>query len=473
MKQAQHPARHQYRHAGIRRLGYAVMAALLVLALIFFRERAWFLDIAYQTFLLLNAGSVQVQVYRFGAALVQVLPLLAAKLNAPLALVSLLYSASFPLFYLLFYWLIVRVFRNDYLGWALVWLFTLIVYDGFYWATNELQQGLGFLLVFFAFLQRYPALDHRAHWLFIAPGLVALVFYHPLVFIPALFIWLFLGLLDPALRHPRYLAVLFLLLLLLYAKHAWLPNYYDNQKYGNFFHNLQQYYPNYFALPSHRLFLQHMIRYWYGFPVLLLALTGYYGYRRQWLRLLLVWGACFGYLMLVHISDPETPYRFYAEVNYYPLVLFVAVPFFYDWAPRWRPQWLFGLLLATALLRLTVITLHHRPFTDRLQWLRSTVAEARRTTGGNRFYLPESQAPLDTLLMTWGAPFETLLLTAAEHPDSAATLFLISDPEQYEDALAGDTLLVNAFRSFPLDTLNENYYRLGQGRYAPIGGFGE
>ena len=55
---------------------------------------------AFQTFLMVKDETVQVMVYRFGAATVQSLPLLGIKLGVPLAVVSWLYSMSFHLHFL-------------------------------------------------------------------------------------------------------------------------------------------------------------------------------------------------------------------------------------------------------------------------------------------------------------------------------------------------------------------------------------
>ncbi len=188
------PDQHQFSSPHLRWLGYVGMFALLVLAAVFYRERAWLLDIAFQTFLMINEGTVQVMVHRFGSAIVQLLPLAAIRLEAPVAVVSWCYSVSFPLLYLGFYALVVRVFRNDRLGWAIVLLYTLIVFDAFYWATSEQQQGLGAVLVFFAYWLRYPTQDRPWMWVASAVGVVALAYYHPLIFISFYFLWGFFAL---------------------------------------------------------------------------------------------------------------------------------------------------------------------------------------------------------------------------------------------------------------------------------------
>ena len=88
--------------------GYIVWVVLLILAVYFFRERTLFVDIAYQTCLMIQSGTFAWQVDRYGAALVQALPLLAIKCNLPLFMVLMAYSVSFIFVYLFIYILLVE-----------------------------------------------------------------------------------------------------------------------------------------------------------------------------------------------------------------------------------------------------------------------------------------------------------------------------------------------------------------------------
>lgn len=487
----------------LTRLGYAALLGLLILSAIFYQERALFTDIAYQTFLMINDGGLQVQVYRFGAGVVQLLPLLALKLEAPLWAISFCYSISFPLLYLLFYWVIVRMLRQPLMGWALVLLFTLMVYDGFYWPSSEQQQGLAFLLVFWAFVLRFPALDRWWMPLVAAVGIVALAFYHPLVFIPFFFLWGYLGWLKPELRTGRFLGLALLMIVVLALKSQLAANWYDSGKYGAFFSNLVQDFPNYFQYPSHRKFLINSLYYWYGFPIALLPLTAFYVAKKRWLPLAWVWAFCLGHLFLLHIGSPESRYRFYAEVNYLPLTIYVVVPLLLEWAfPRWdksdnlrdgslaatrrrgvnisgasnhqapvpkrfeRGPWLFYLFLSIIVLRLLTIALHHRPFTARVNWLATQMESAPSTT--NRYVLPLDQAPMDTLLMEWGVAYESLLLSAMEHPDSAKTILILPDTGRYPDLFRSDTAFYSGLKAHDLEELNPAYFRLGKKRYVTL-----
>jgi len=451
-------------------LSAAVLLVLLVLAASYWRERAWLLDVAFQTVLMIKDGTVQVQVDRFGAAVVQALPLLGIKLGLPLPWISWLYSVAFPLVYLLFFGLIVGVFRQWQLGLALALLYTTMTYDGFYWCTSELQQGLGFLLVIWAGILHRPALNQPVHWLVLVPALVALVFYHPLVFVPFVFCWAYLGWQERNLQHRRYLLLLGLLLFLVWAKGHWFPNYYDTAKIATFRENLQTYFPNYFSFPAYAKFLHHSLRYWWGFPLLLAAVTAGLAYRRQWLPLLMVWGACTGLVVLNALGSPNATYRFYSEVNYYPLVIFVAIPVVCTLLPHWqKARWLLPAAVVFFALRLGLIALHHTPYTQRWQYLARTLHAQQNAVGGQRFLAAESQVAMDTLVMSWGTPFETLLLSAAAGPTHAATLLVTPEvqsfsPEQRQDT----TRFLSPFQDLSLPALQGRYFRLAPGAYREI-----
>lgn len=452
----------------LRRLGFAGMIMLVILAGIFYRERAWFLDIAYQTFLMVNEGSVQVMVNRFGSAVVQLLPLLAIKLQAPLAWVSFLYSISFPLLFLFFYLLTVKVLKNDRLGWAIVFLYTLIVYDAFYWATSEQQQGLGAVLVFFAYYLRFPRQEKPWMWLASTAGIIILAYYHPLIFISFYFLWAFFGLhLRECLVGKAYWLMAAGMALVIAFKSFAFSNWYDNDKYGTFSANLKTYFPNYFDFPAHAKFVENAFSIWYFFPIFLLLLSGFYLYRKSWLKLGLVWLTCLGYIMLLHIGAPHANHRFYVEVNYLALTIFVVVPFLFDIAPLLREKMLLALFGIILSLRLFTIAWHHTPFEQRWRWVETTLAAT--PPGENRFYLDEDQAPMDTLLMSWGIPYESLIISRCRTgSDQVKTLLIYPDTSRFARDLQLDSVFITPFQTHPSEILNERYFLLKDNVYQLI-----
>lgn len=459
---------YQFQHAATKWIGYGSLLMLGVLAGIFYKERSLFIDIAYQTFLMIKDGTVQVQVYRFGSAVVQILPLLAIKMGLPLKVVLLFYSISFPLLFLLFYWIIVRVLKNEFMGWVLVFLFTLMVYDAFYWATSEYQQGLAFLLVVFAFVLKYPMLDDWRQWVLLVPFTIALAYYHPLVFIVFLYLWVFFLLRNSDLRHWRYWVLLGMMFVVVMFKSKFSGNWYDDNKYRIFFDNLTVHFPNYFSFESHQKFLQDVVQHWYLLPIFLVVIGVYYIRYREWLKLGWILAFSIGYLMLLHISSPKATYRFYAEVNYMPLSIVVMVPFIFDVVPKVRRKALILYLFAGIMtLRLLTITFHHKPYTERLSWIKNQL-DLHASAQNNRLLLEHSDEIADTLLMTWGVAYESLLLSAIEHPDSARTMVILPKGKRYEEALQSEASFVTELIEYPIEEVDGNYYRLREKPYKSI-----
>lgn len=453
----------------LRRGGHLTMLALLVLALIFYKERTLLLDVAYQTFLMMAEGKPQIMVHRFGVVLVQALPLMAIKLQWPLPVVLMLYSASFPLLFWLFYWLIANVLKNPYLGWALIGLYTWIAYDAFYWAPSEQQQAMGLVLVVFAFVMRYPALQRPWMWALMFLAAPALAYYHPLVFIPFFFLWIYGALVFPGMAHRRYWAIAAWMVIVLVLKALFSGNWYDDNKYDTFFTNLINYFPHYWELPSNYKFIIHTIKYWYLLPISLAGLSAYYLYQRQKRQLILLWVFMLGHLFLLHIASPNASYRFYAEVNYLPLMIYTGVPLMIEVLPRiGTPFRLVTLLLLVAAFRLTVIALHHKPYTVRLQWLEQQLGDWQSKHDNRKFYMPADKAPLDTLLMTWGTPYETLLLSALKEPGKTATLAILPDPAAHQQALDQPGFFVSEFKDLPLQYLHSPYFSIDAGAYKAV-----
>jgi len=194
--------------------------------------------------------------------------------------------------------------------------------------------------------------------------------------------------------------------------------------------------------------------------------VGFYLLKKKWLKLGLLLLFSFGYLLLINISGPEAPYRFYSEVSYLPLSIFVVVPLLFDLIPRiGKPKRVLGVFAAIILLRLAVIAANHQTFENRLTWMQKQLAKASvfRT---NRLLVKKENAPMDTLIMEWGVPYSTMLLSSLEHPDSAKTLFIDSDFEKFQSYLDKDNYFLSIFKKIEVeDFLNPNYFELKNGRY--------
>lgn len=454
----------------IFRLGFLVMFALLGLSAVYWRERTLFLDVAYQTVLMLRDGEVQVQVQRFGAAIVQALPLLGTKLWLPIQGILLLYSTSFTLLYLFFFALTAIVFKDRLMSWAMLCLYLLMTVDGFYWCTSELQQGLGFVLVVWTFIRRFPAIDKGWHFVILFPALIAVAFYHPLLVLPWYFMAVFFVWKIPALRHWRFLLLQLMYVAIVVVKQAYFPNWYDSGKMSVFMQNLRQDFPNYFSYPAYGKFFDHLWQYWWGLALLYVTYILGAGRKKQWTEIAFVSAAIMGYLIISALGSPNASYRFYAEVNYMPIVLMVAIPVGVQLLDSWLEfKWVRTVMVVVVVARLFHISIAHQPFAARLEWLsRSMEAGRKQNPGATKFYLTEHQAPIDTLLMTWATPYETLLLSACERPGRASSLIITPDASKFGTDWHREDVFVSEFQNFAIGQLPEYYFGALPGTYQPL-----
>ncbi|MBL7774777.1 MAG: hypothetical protein JNK89_02175, partial [Saprospiraceae bacterium] len=72
----------------------------------------------------------------------------------------------------------------------------------------------------------------------------------------------------------------------------------------------------------------------------------------------------------------------------------------------------------------------------------------------------EAQAPMDTLLLSWGSAYEFLMLSALEHPDSARCLLIDEDPARFDSLRTQPDLFLGEFRNYRFKELPDHYFHL-------------
>jgi hypothetical protein len=441
---------------------------MLLLALYFYKERSFFMDAGFQLFNLINEERIQIYHYRFVTALPQLLPYLLLELGAPLRLLALSFSAAYILFHSAVYHLLVSRFNGQLMGWVLISLFTFISLDSFYHLQSEFYLGLSLLLLLFGAVLSRPAMDFGWAWYAIALLVLTIAFSHKLSLIFFCYSWLFFYLRNPSLRHRRYLFFALMFLGVATVKSGFFTNWYEAAKQVDFQTNLRHYLSALHRIPAHRIFLENCQRHYYLLPLLLLFTSIYQFYRQHWARLVLMWLAVPAYLLMYHISDPETPYRFYAEVSYLPVILFASLPFFYDLVEdlkrSWRPGWVALILLLLVVGRLIIIADNHRTFSKHFSWIKARTGQLERA-GAHRLILGAQGLPMDSIIMDWGIPFTAMHLSSLDGPTGSRTVLVLSDPSVYDAYLGREDYFLTPFKAMKNSELNGKYYRLVPGTY--------
>ena len=405
--------------------GTALYAAYFFLALYFFRERTMFTDIAHHLFHIVKDSNFAIQNFRFGAAMTQVFPLAARKLDLNLQQIATIYSVCFIIYHFSCFFLAAAVFRNTKMALGILLCSTLIATGTFYWTQSELPQGISFTLLYFAFLSRVRSDGNALAIAAMFLSVFTIAFFHPLNLFVFVFISAFLLLSRPATYDRKLLwSGLFFFLALFAVKKVLFHTDYDDGAMGGV-KRLVTTFPHYFGIYSNKRFLRNCLTLYYWLPSGFIAVCWLYARSRQWPKLLLFCGTFLGYLLLVNVSYPDAGTQdYYIENLYLVLCVFLAVPLVFDVFPLLKPSLrgaVISLILITAVTR---IYSSHDVFTDRLRYLRSLT----KKYGHGKFIIAENRVDKSKLRMTWASAYETWLLSTIENGRTSSILITDNVP---------------------------------------------
>ena len=462
---------YQYQTPTIRRMGYAVWFILGLLSIIFFKERAAFMDGAFQLVNLINTGEFSIHHYRLTNPLTQIFAWLGVQLGLPLKYVMIGYSFNFILFHLFIYHLIVNWCKNDFLGLVQVGFFTLFVTQSFYFVPPEYYQGMSILLLWTGILLQTSFQGKWWRLPLLALLLILILFDHALLSIFFLFIWIFQWLHNKYLRNFQFYGLLGLMILIYIIHDFYFTSWYDEARKGHFWRHWNQYYPHFEDIPGHKIFLKRCLDTYYLFPILLVTVI--VGYVRAFiqnntkissplLKLVLILGFCFFYLLINHINDPNTPHLFYMQVNYIGLTIPLLLPLCFDFLPQLDLKkfviYSIGIIL---LIRIIAIILASNGLKERHNWMLTTIKES----GSKKVYMTGIDSPKDLLIQTWSVPEESLLLSSLQGKENSSSLLIKLYNYKYNDLLDSTYFFMRNHSAQPFEELNAKYFDLGESPY--------
>ncbi len=438
--------------------GIITYAILAVLAIVLYRERAAFLDISFHLFYIIKDGDFAIQNHRFVAGFTQLFPLLASKAGLGLESIMKLYSLSFVVLNAAIFFILSGLLKSWKFGLAVILLNTLMVTHTFYWIQSELQQGLPVLILTFGLLHYYAAKGRSSLGIkglfFIL--LITLVFAHPLVVFPFIFLSIFFVLYDrKSMRLYGLYAGVFIVLYFL--KSIFFKTAYDSSSMGNL-RNFISYFPNYFTLPSNKHFIHDVVNDYYFLVLGFLLVVWEYLRKKQYLKLVLVAASFLGYLLIVNVSFPDGAERFYMENLYLPLSIFVIFPLVFDVAPRFNRKQIIRALLLVLIIRIADIYHTHRFYTNRVDYLNELIDEVSKEEH-KKVLIPQTDKMKSKLLMSWATPYEVWLLSTIR--TGHTTSIMVTDSDNNLDwMLHHNKKFVTRWGLFKYDDLPSKYFVL-------------
>jgi hypothetical protein len=441
----------------------AMQIVLLALALVFYKERMLFLDAPHVLFRIINQQHLQIAEHRYGSFITQMVPLAGMWLHLPLKWLMIIYSASFNLFFLAAGLLCYSKFKRYDLVLLLALYNTLFVTDTFYWTNNEVHQGIAWLVIAFAVFNNQGRPQLYGLQLTISALLFALAIWtHPLVMLPALFLWFFTLLKKDAPVNNINIAASVLLLVLAYAK------FYQGQHHGYDSGKIElvtelkgDKIKHLLSSPQLKMFVHGCVtRYWL-FVVLACAGLASLLKRRAYLLTTYTAICAAGYLVLLFITYWEVDgLRFYMESEYMPLTLIACAPFVYYTLPTLKTQQGLVLLTLVFAIKTGYILYSAEPFRQRLALLEAYNSKMRQKQVTKLVTTHTDAATNQQLLMSWGTPVESMMLSQLQGERPQRT-FIIEDSQQLKTfyTASRDTML-GCFEKVAAKDINARYFLL-------------
>lgn len=135
-------------------LGHLSLIVTAILAIVFYKERVFYLDPGQQLFEMINTGWFKVYVNRHSMMINQTLPLLAIKLGLPLKYIIITYSLSFVVIFYLCFLIAVYGFKNISAGLGIAFA-PILIRTAFGHSISEAWLGIAYSAVFYALLNYY------------------------------------------------------------------------------------------------------------------------------------------------------------------------------------------------------------------------------------------------------------------------------------------------------------------------------
>lgn len=438
--------------------GLATFFVLFAFAAALYKERTILLDPAFHLFSIARTGQFAIQVFRFGAFFTQLFPLVCVKLGLPLPIVLQSYSLSFVVLDALLFVLLWFGVRQPLWALALLLNSILMVNETFYWIQPELKQGLSILIFYLGLLQSGRLRPGNTWFLPVHAGLLlVLAFMHPLLVFPFVSGFGLLLAQTPKAERTALSGYGITFLMFYGIKSQLFRNWYDDAQLENL-KNFVTWFPNYFAVPTHKMFLNYFVTDYYALIPAVAGLLYVWAVRKKY-RAMVWYAALFvGYILVVNVTfpDPQNLRRLYVEQFYLSLgamtLIALVVSGAFEKAGRWLPL----ALIALIGVRVGHIYLQHRPYTEKLAWQRRFLQEH----SGDKLIFNEKDVPESKQMQyTWGSAEEFWLLSTLESGETRS-IVITDDPEILRKFLDRKNLFITKHKVYDYDELPKPYFNL-------------
>jgi hypothetical protein len=455
-------------------LGFLFFGALLFLAWIFFKERMINYDPAFFSFRIIHEKNYDIELGRWGSVVSQVLPLWFLKSGCSLETFLRVYSISFILIYYLIFLLITVGLRNTRAGIILMFSLCLAFRHVFYYPTAELYQGIAICVLIWALT--FPEKEYESTFKRVIAFVIVCIFvfilsyYHQIIVFPLLFIFLFSIIEERRYTDKFLLGALLLTALWFFIRIKFLTNTSYEQGKIPAVKEIFSQIGNIKQMPSYIYFKSFVRHFLLFLAILNLVCVVEMLYRKKILlsAFYILFNIGFIYLILVTFKNGESPIMY---ENYITILgLFCAIPLSKILLKiRWSHVTL-PLIAFILLINVKNIYGSHVPFTHKQEYLKRIAASARQMPE-KKYVIDSRNLPWHYDWISWALPFETLLYSSLESPDSAVSVCVATPVSQYDSISTWKNVFLGppwAITWFWIPDIDKKFYSLPDGPYAKL-----
>lgn len=443
---------------------------LLVLSIIYFKERCFNFDNSFYLWKLIVLKQFSIEHFRTGAFITQLLPSFLIKNKFGLSNIALSYSASFVLLQLLIYLIIVFVLKDIYSALIFILTWVLLIRGSFYNPCTEAQQGMAFVLLQLSVLQKsFEFESKKKYTLVILSGLLSYVIlnFHVILILPAFFIHGYL-LLENRFKHAKeiFISFTFLCIAIFFKRVIGPVSDYEIQKQipmGKRFELL----PDTFDLPSTKYFMDFISDHWmFILPVIVLLVAFQLRSKNIFLSIY-YWFALLLIFILIFQSQYSGDSPMMYENNYIVMGFLIAFGLIKSGAVYFEKKSAIIIFCIYIILSSYSIVEARTNYCLRLQYLERLIEKGQQMPE-KKYILTEANYPGHYAWGSWALPFETSLLSSLNGADNTVTIFCTDNlKEAHEYSVKPNTLLCPywTISRFKIPAINNYLFRFPLGSY--------
>jgi hypothetical protein len=445
---------------------------LLAAFSIYFANERFQADGAYYLFKIINYEKFQIEHQRYILIFSQAIPLLGIKLGLSLKAIIVLNSLSNPIFfYLIFAYVVFRL--RDYTGGVAVILFQVVgVMHLQFTPMYEIWYGAVLLIPL-----RSHLITNRFHsfldWLILSALIITILFSHPLLFIPLLFILFFTAVEYWIIHWRMFVAVIGSFVVWYLIKKIFLTEYesgkmsmiststndaWKNLLQPGYYWKLTKFFFSYYTVPTISLIFSLL----------------FYLVRRARIKAILVSGFFIGHILIVnftHTSDfVISPYF---ERMYMPLVAISIIPFLYDIFTQFTLSNIVGGILLTSIIlwRIWLFVSLGMDYRERTKQQEQIIATAQKQSG-TKFLLHQNDLMGCMSYAEWSLPMETMLYSARAGKEKTVSIATWPDmTESNNQEILKDNsnkYIMRRWEIMPDNVVNGKYFLMKEGFYQEL-----